>query len=173
MNTSEPLVDSLRDLLTQVFVLEPVLRGVHLVRVVEGAEDVVSFLLLTSVTGLFQLRLLGVLLVSGGKFLNSTNPSSTFSLMSQLLLKSFITSSTSTATLMASAVALTESNFALASNSLLKVSFSNLESCLVDSILYQLINTAKTLSGTLGSKVLLGLSRFSYQRNKARQQKST
>lgn len=135
------------------------LRGV-LVRLVEGAKDVVCFLLLTSVTGLLQLRLLWVLLVSGGKFLNSTNPSSTFSLMSRLLLKSFITSSTSTATLMASAVALIESNFALAFNSLLKVSFSNLESCLVDSILYQLINTAKTLSPTLGSKVLLGLSRF-------------
>ena len=67
-NISELLVDSLSDLLTQDFVLEPVLRGV-LVRLVEGAEDVVSFLLLTSVTGLLQLRLLGVLLVSGGEIL--------------------------------------------------------------------------------------------------------
>ena len=68
-NISEPLVDSLSDLLTQDFVLEPVLLGVHLVRVVIGAEDVVSFLLLTSVTGLLQLRLLGVLFVFGGKVL--------------------------------------------------------------------------------------------------------
>ena len=68
-NISEPLVDSLSDLLTQDFVLEPVLLGVHLVRVVIGAEDVVSFLLLTSVTGLLQLGLLGVLFVFGGKVL--------------------------------------------------------------------------------------------------------
>ena len=52
--------------ITQDFVLEPKLRGV---RVVEGAEDLVSFLLLTSVIALFQLRLLGVLLVSEGEIL--------------------------------------------------------------------------------------------------------